>query len=129
PERDASTYRLLQELAVPVVLMERDGGDEFAGLDSVRSDHALGARIAFQRLADLGHRAVALVCADATPTAGWLRAGFDAKRRLFDTRRSEHFAIASVPEYEPAMHARIEEILDRFAARGLTGALVQSDVA
>ena len=129
PERDPSTYRLLQELPVPVVLMERDGGDEFAALDSVRSDHALGARIAFQRLADLGHRAVALVCANTTATAGWLQAGFEAKRSLFETERCEQLAIVSAPEYEPAMQTRMDEILDRFAARGITGALVHSDVA
>ncbi|WP_168211838.1 LacI family DNA-binding transcriptional regulator [Ruania zhangjianzhongii] len=129
PERDPSTYRLLQEQAVPVVLMERDGGDEFTDLDSVRSDHALGARLAFQRLADLGHRAVALVCAESTATAGWLQAGFDTKRPLFDTGRSEHLTIASAPEYEPAMQTRMDEILDRFASRGITGALVHSDVA
>lgn len=129
PERDSSTYRMLQELPVPVVLMERDGGDEFADLDSVRSDHALGARIAFQHLADLGHRAVALVCAESTATAGWLQAGFETKRELFDAGRSEHLAILSAPEYEPEMLARVETILDRFASRGVTGALVHSDVA
>lgn len=128
PERDPSTYRMLQALPVPVVLMERDGGDEFADLDSVRSDHALGARIAFQRLADLGHRAVALVCAESTATAGWLQAGFDTKRELFDADRSERLTTFSAPEYEPEMLARVETILDRFVDRGVTGALVHSDV-
>lgn len=129
PERDDRTYALLAGLDIPVVLMERDGGDRFAALDSVRSDHEFGARLAFGRLADAGHRAVALVCAEHTATAGWLRAGFEDKRHLFDPGCTEQMLIPSAPEYAPELLTRIDEVLDRFCELGITGALVHSDVA
>lgn len=109
--------------------MERDGGDEFASLDCVRSDHEYGARLAFQRLADAGHTRVALVCAENTATAGALRAGFEAKASLFAPDACELMMIPSAPEYAPELVRRIDEVLDRFIARGITGALVHSDVA
>lgn len=127
--RDPRTYEMLRDLPLPVVLMERDGGDEFAMLDSVRSDHVFGARTAFQQLADAGHRAVALVCAEGTPTAGWLHTGFEAKRALFDEGRTARIDIVSAPEYSPELREQIDEVLDRFIELGITGALVHSDVA
>lgn len=129
PDRDPETYEMLREVDVPVVLMERGGGDEFSMFDSVRSDHAFGARLAFQRLAENGHRAVALVAAEETATAGWLKAGFREKLTLFDEARSEILTIPSAPEYAPELLTRSDEILDWFAERGVTGALVHSDVA
>lgn len=128
-EEDPGTYRMLHDLPVPVVLMERDGGDEFTALDSVRSDHAFGARAAFRQLAAGGHRAVALVSAEATATAGWLRRGFDATRDLFDGERSERMSIPSLPEYSPELRGRLAEVLERCLERGITGALVHPDVA
>lgn len=127
--REPATYEMLRDLLLPVVLMERDGGDEFASLDSVRSDHVFGARIAFQKLADVGHRAVALVCAQGTATAGWLYAGFEAKRDLFAPGRAERIDIVSAPEYSPELREQIDQVLDRFIELGITGALVHSDVA
>ncbi|MBY6060158.1 substrate-binding domain-containing protein [Microbacterium esteraromaticum] len=128
PERDPRTYEALREVGSPVVLLERDGGDDFAMLDSVRSDHEFGARLAFQQLADDGHRSVALVSAERTPTAGWLRAGFEAKRGLFDGA-TERMAIPSAPEYAPELQESLDTVLDRFAQLGTTGALVHSDLA
>ncbi|GAB2455882.1 substrate-binding domain-containing protein [Xylanimonas ulmi] len=124
---DAETYRALVDLPLPVVLMERDGGDEYAALDSVRSDHAYGARMAFGRLAGVGHRAVMLVCAERTATAGWLRAGFEATRDQFDV--AERVAIPSAPEFDPELRQRVDEALDRCVELGVTGALVHPDVA
>ncbi|WP_162616522.1 substrate-binding domain-containing protein [Xylanimonas allomyrinae] len=126
---DAATYDLLRDLPLPVVLMERDGGDEYALLDSVRSDHAYGARMAFGRLAGAGHRAVMLVCAEDTATSAWLHAGFEARRELFDPARTERMAIPSAPEYAPELRTRIDEVLDRCAELGVTGAVVHPDVA
>ncbi len=129
PQRNTETYEMLRELSVPVVLMERDGGDEYAILDSVRSDHELGTRLAFRQLAEDGHRHVALVAAEGTATSGWLRAGFESARALFDSGSAEHMSIPSAPEYAPELIERIETVLDRFAERGTTAAVVHSDVA
>lgn len=55
--------------------------------------------LAFQRPAENGHRAVALVAAEETATAGWLKAGFREKLTLFDEARSEILTIPSAPEH------------------------------
>lgn len=127
-QKDPSTFEMLRDLALPVVLMERDGGDQFAMLDCVRSDHAFGARIAFQQLADDGHRAVALV-SETTVTSGWLKDGFEQMQHLFAPGLTENMSIPSAPDYDPALQRRLDEVLDRFVELGITGTLVHSDIA
>lgn len=80
----AATIRWLQELPVPVVLVERRlpalgcGDDTF----HVCTDHAGGAYDAVRHLSALGHEGVALVSRSGGPTAddvriGWTRARAD----------------------------------------------------
>lgn len=126
---DTGTFEMVRDLDIPVVLMERDGLDEFAMLDSVRSDHALGARLAFQQLARDGHRLVALVSAEETASSGLLREGFEQSRVLFEAGGTSAFTVPSAPEYDPELVRRVDSAIDVMAEQGTTGVLVHSDIA
>ncbi|MGN6326689.1 substrate-binding domain-containing protein [Pseudolysinimonas sp.] len=68
---------------VPVVLVERDAAVLFDGeltLDSVRTMHADGARMAVRCLHDAGHRRIALISPDLYSTPE-LRAGYELAAR------------------------------------------------
>lgn len=67
----------LTSLGVPVVLAERNltTGPHLEPMESVATDHALGAALAVRRLAALGHRRVGLMTAD-TVTSRQVRSGW-----------------------------------------------------
>ena len=127
PGGDALLARLAG-LDVPVVLLERTATipPHGAPMESVVSDHALGASIAVHHLASLGHRRIGLAYSQASPTApkvrtGWLSAceelGLDAAPDLSMVNyRDPHLA-----------RRRSDRILDACLAAGTTALLVHSD--
>lgn len=66
-DQSAERAGLLQSLRMPVVLWERDGGENF---DSVLTDHYSGCLEACSYLLDLGHERIALVGGRSTVWAG-----------------------------------------------------------
>src|SRR5664279_3544389 len=77
----AETMEWLASTGIPVVLVERSAtvGPHHAAVESVVSDHALGAALAVRHLASLGHRKLGLVVSRQSPTSphvrrGWLEA-------------------------------------------------------
>ena len=126
PGGDALLARLAG-LDLPVVLLERTATipPHNAPMESVVSDHALGASIAVHHLASLGHRRIGLAYSQASPTApkvrtGWLSAceelGLDAAPDL-----------AMVNYRDPQWRAEVDRILDACLAAGTTALLVHSD--
>jgi DNA-binding LacI/PurR family transcriptional regulator len=125
----AATMDWLVSTGVPVVLVERSAtvGPHHAAVESVVSDHALGAALAVRHLASLGHRKVGLAISRQSPTSphvrrGWLEAadecGFapdETVEVLVPSPRS--------PEWEPAL----DEVLDQCIASGTTALLVHAD--
>jgi DNA-binding LacI/PurR family transcriptional regulator len=128
-EHAQDVIQWLTESGRPSVLVEREAvalpGHE--PVESVRTDHALGAVLAARHLADLGHRRVGLVLSRNSPTSrgiatGWHEAcaelgltagpGFEP---LLPDRRS--------PEFSAAIDATLDTVLDG----GLTALLVHSD--
>ena len=128
-EHAQDVIQWLAESGRPSVLVEREAfvlpGHE--PVESVRSDHALGAVLAARHLAELGHRRVGLVLTRNSPTSrriatGWHEAcaelgltagpGFEP---LLPDRRS--------PEFSAAIDATLDTVLDA----GLTALLVHSD--
>ena len=117
----------LAGLDLPVVLVERTATvpPHHAPMESVVSDHALGASIAVHHLAALGHRRIGLACTRLSPTApkirtGWLAAcedlGLDATVDL------------SVESYrDPQWRTEVDRILDACLASGSTALLMHSD--
>ena len=116
-------------VGIPVVLLERTAtvGAHHAVMESVVTDHALGAAMAVRHLTSLGHRKVGLVLAANSPTRphlrrGWLAAG--AECGLDPAAAVE----AAVPDaHTPNRDAVLDDVLDRCAATGTTALLVHAD--
>lgn len=114
---------------VPAVLMERTATvpPHHEPLESVVSDHALGAAMAVRHLADLGHRRIGLVLSRQSPTArhirtGWLEAGGESGLDLqgaVDERVPDHRS--------PDWAATVDAIIDRCRTTGTTALLVHAD--
>ncbi|MFC7534145.1 substrate-binding domain-containing protein [Actinoplanes sp. GCM10030250] len=132
PRMDAptaqGTIEWLAGTGIPVVLLERTAaaGPHHAVLESVVTDHALGAAMAVRHLASLGHRRVGLVLAENSPTGphvrrGWAEAVADCG--LDTTTVDERVPDAAQPECTAALDA----VLDRTLASGTTALLVHAD--
>jgi len=125
----ADTITWLASTGVPVVLVERSAtvGPHHALVESVVSDHALGAAMAVRHLAALGHRAVGLVTSAQSPTSphvrrGWLEAALECG---FDATTTVN---ASVPVPRSSdWDAALDRILDDCLRTGTTALLVHAD--
>lgn len=133
PRMDAPTavrtMDWLAETGIPVVLLERTGsaGAYQAVLESVVTDHALGAAMAVRHLISLGHRKVGLLLSGNSPTGphlrrGWLEAsvacGLDPAATVE----------ALLPDMRaPDSDAALDDVLDRCQATGTTALLVHAD--
>ncbi|WP_440900399.1 substrate-binding domain-containing protein [Actinosynnema sp.] len=124
----AALVRWLRSAEVPVVLLERDCGDPGPGLlESVVSDHRLGAASAVRHLAELGHRRIGLCASAGSPTAPHLRRGW---RRACEELGLE---LDGVPEAstcdhrDPDWSRQLDALLDRCRDSGTTALLVHSD--
>ncbi|MFV0406560.1 MAG: substrate-binding domain-containing protein [Propioniciclava sp.] len=130
-ETDPTTYDLLLELSIPVVLMERRVGDRYRRLDCVRSDHSFGSRLAIQHLLDAGHQGIALVTFADTPTSRGLVRGFDHLSDELDESRSGTIRMATLglSNATDPVQGRAEAALERCLELGATGVVVHPDVA
>ncbi|MFC5054187.1 DeoR family transcriptional regulator, partial [Saccharothrix xinjiangensis] len=74
----AATIEWLSTIGTPVVLVERvaTAGPHRAVVESVVSDHTLGAAMAVHHLASLGHRKVGVVTSENSPTSPHVRRGW-----------------------------------------------------
>ncbi|MFI1990740.1 substrate-binding domain-containing protein [Actinoplanes sp. NPDC020271] len=125
----ARTVDWLAGTGLPVVLLERTAatGPFHVALESVVTDHALGAAMAVRHLVDLGHRRVGVVLATPSPTRphvhrGWLEAvtelGLDVSATVDE----------QVPDAKsPDCVAALDAVLDRCLATGTTALLVHAD--
>jgi DNA-binding LacI/PurR family transcriptional regulator len=133
PRMDApTTHRTIEWLAstrIPVVLLERTAvaGPHRAVLESVVTDHALGAAMAVRHLVLLGHRKIGVVLAEHSPTRphvrrGWLEATAECGLAV------ETVVDAVVPDARsPDANAALDRTLDRCLATGTTALLVHAD--
>ena len=133
PRMDASTAgRTIEWLAstgIPVVLLERTAtvGPHDDVLESVVTDHALGAAMAVRHLVSLGHRKVGAILAEGSPTRmhvhrGWLDAvaecGIDVEATVD----------ALVPSARSVQwDAALDDAIDRCLATETTAVLVHAD--
>ncbi|MFV0373377.1 substrate-binding domain-containing protein [Microbacterium sp.] len=130
PTTDPTTYDLLAGLDIPAVVMERPVDDAHHMLDCVRSDHGLGARLAFRHLLAAGHESVALITRPATATSRWLEASFDEFADQFDQTRSGIISVAvndATAQYDP-VEERAEAALTQCLEMGATAVLIHPDV-
>lgn len=126
PGGDALLTRL-DALDLPVVLVERTATvpPYHAPMESVVSDHALGASIAVHHLGALGHRRVGLAYSKLSPTAPKVRAGWlTACEELGITGTLD---LPTVNYRDPDWRAEVDRILDACLSSGTTALLVHSD--
>lgn len=128
PTTDA-TLGWLAESGVPTVLVERTAtvGPHHAVLESVVSDHALGAAVAVRHLRSLGHRKVGIALARFSPTSphvlrGWREAAAETGFAPDDTVE------ALLPGLRtPELDAALDAVLDGCLSTGTTALLVHAD--
>lgn len=125
----AETMDWLTSTGIPVVLVERSAtvGPHHAAMESVVSDHALGAALAVRHLASLGHRKVGLVISRQSPTSphvrrGWMEAAAECGLSA-ETTVDAYVPSPQSPEWDAAL----DEILDRCVRTGTTALLVHAD--
>ncbi|WP_436521142.1 substrate-binding domain-containing protein [Actinoplanes sp. HUAS TT8] len=123
------TIDWLAGTGLPVVLLERTAatGPFHVAMESVVTDHALGAAMAVRHLVDLGHRRVGVVLATPSPTRphvhrGWLEAVTELGLDVNATVDLE------IPDaHSPDCGAALDRVLDRCLATGTTALLVHAD--
>ncbi|MGW4640674.1 substrate-binding domain-containing protein [Sphaerisporangium sp. NPDC004334] len=126
-EEGEALVRWLQSAEVPVVLLERAAtvGPLREAMESVVSDHALGAAMAVRHLATLGHRRVGLLTPAQSPTTAHVRRGW---RQACEELGLD---LTDVPDVNAAGDAGraavLDEVLDACLASGTTAMLVHSD--
>ncbi|MEZ3160771.1 substrate-binding domain-containing protein [Microbacterium sp. BWT-B31] len=113
----------------PSVLVERDavllpGG---APVESVTTDHALGAVLAARHLAALGHRRVGLILARDSPTSRKIAAGWQAACAELGLTPTDHFETSLPPRTSPDFSAVVDTALDAALRHSVTALLVHSD--
>ncbi len=130
---DAPTAKLttdwLASLGIPVVLVERSAtvGAHHAVMESVVSDHALGAAMAVRHLASLGHQRTGLVLSRHSPTGphlrrGWLEAAAECG---FDPASTVDAGVPNPGSAE--WDDTVEAIVDQCLSTGTTALLVHAD--
>lgn len=123
---------LLQWLAgsgVPSVLVERDDRLEphHEAVESVRTDHALGALMALRHLADLGHRHLGLVVNGPSPTSRKIAAGWRRAVAELELDATAHFERTIPDRRDPEFDRIVDAILETTLSTGTTALLVHSD--
>lgn len=119
----------LTDAAVPVVLVERSAvvGDHRAAVESVVTDHALGAGMAVHHLASLGHRRIGLATSAQSPHSAHLRRGWwqaCQEHGIADDAAVE----TSLPDRrEPTIEGVLTSLLEDCRRSGTTALLVHAD--
>ncbi|WP_442574604.1 substrate-binding domain-containing protein [Microbacterium sp. F51-2R] len=119
----------LAQAGVPSVLTERDAFllPDRAPVESVTSDHALGAVLAARHLADLGHRKVGLVLSRDSPTSRKIAAGWQAVCDELGLTPTQHFEHLLPDRSSPDFRDAVNASLDRAMQSGTTALLVHPD--
>lgn len=121
--------RWLHEAGLPVVLIERAAavGPYREAMESVVSDHALGAAMAVRHLAVLGHRRVGLMTTISSPTAPHVRAGWRQACAELGLETEGTPQARTVDRRDPDWARALDEVLDACVATGTRAVLVHSD--
>ena len=119
----------LADQDLPSVLVERDAALLPGGtpVETVTTDHALGAILAARHLAELGHRKVGLVISKSSPTSRKIAAGWEAACAELDLTPADHFEQLLPSRSSPEFSQAVDAILDLALKTGVTALLVHSD--
>jgi DNA-binding LacI/PurR family transcriptional regulator len=113
-------------LRVPAVLVDRrvPAGGRLAGLDSARSDHALGGAAAVHHLVGLGHERISLLAQD-NPTSPQVREGYEAAMAACGLPLPPSLNVD--PEDPAGLEAAARSLYRSVAEDGVTAAIVHND--
>lgn len=128
----AETLAWLDSLDIPVVLVEREGAEEVhrTPLESVETDHVLGARMAVRHLAELGHRRIGLVHTLHSPHSAAIRAGWVAELAHLGLPGPDQPGVLEVvvpDKKDPTWDSALDPIPEACRATGTTALLVHAD--
>ncbi|SFC34860.1 DNA-binding transcriptional regulator, LacI/PurR family [Nocardioides terrae] len=125
----ADVVQWLADAPIPAVLVERDAislpGHE--PMESVTTDHALGAGLAARHLAATGHREVGLVLSRFSPTSRKIAAGWHAACTELGLNNPPELDAFLPDRASPEFSDTVNATLDAALAKGVTGLLVHSD--
>ncbi|MEO5535849.1 MAG: substrate-binding domain-containing protein [Pseudolysinimonas sp.] len=128
-EHAQDVIQWLAECGRPSVLVERDAvvlpGHE--PVESVRTDHTLGAVLAARHLAALGHRRVGLVMSRNSPTSRKIADGWHEACAELGLMTTSGFEPLLPDRRSPAFSASVDSTLDDALNSDLTALLVHSD--
>ena len=110
------------------MLVERDAvSPDGAPIESVTTDHALGAMLAARHLASLGHRRVGLVLSRNSPTSRKIAAGWQQAVADLELGPARHVETVLPDRSSPDFTSEVNTALDALMDAGITGLLVHSD--
>jgi DNA-binding LacI/PurR family transcriptional regulator len=121
--------RWLSELDLPVVLLERTvaGAPQDVAMESVVTDHRVGAELAVQHLVGLGHRRIGVALSSHSPHAADLRQGWAAALARCGLGTRDVVDLDLPDRRAPDWQDRIEHVVEAALASGTTALLVHSD--
>lgn len=119
----------LADCGRPSVLVERDAVSlpDGAPVESVTTDHALGAVLAARHLAALGHRRVGLIISRDSPTSRKIISGWQAACAELGLTQSDHFESTLPPRESSDFSAVVDSALDMALSNNVTALVVHSD--
>ncbi|MEU1971568.1 substrate-binding domain-containing protein [Microbacterium sp. NPDC019599] len=124
----ADVVQWLAGCRVPSVLAEREAAlPDGTAVESVTTDHALGAALAARHLAGLGHRKVGLVLSRDSPTSRRIADGWAAASAELDFTPIPNLERFLPPRSSADFSAAVDASLDRALAGGATALLVHAD--
>ncbi|AWZ07988.1 substrate-binding domain-containing protein [Streptomyces sp. ICC4] len=115
---------------MPVVLVERRPERHASACEHVGTDHGYGARLAVRHLLDAGRRRIALVMRGGTPTAPWIKEGYDAAVAEAGPEVSGHALFLDLAEHdagEAAYERAVDAFIEGVRAGRIDAALVHPD--
>jgi DNA-binding LacI/PurR family transcriptional regulator len=119
----------LAECGTPSVLVERNAVllPEGTPVESVTTDHALGAKLAARHLASLGHRKVGLMLSRFSPTSRKIAAGWQDACIELGLTPTDHLEQILPDRRSAEFSAAVDATLETALRTGITALLVHSD--
>jgi DNA-binding LacI/PurR family transcriptional regulator len=123
------TIEWLVTTGIAVVLLERTAtaGPHHEVLESVVTDHALGAAMAVRHLVSLGHKKVGLALVRYSPTGPHLHRGWAEASAEFGFDISDTVDVSVADAREVDRDGTLDAAIDRCLATGTTALLVHAD--
>ncbi|MEV4077505.1 substrate-binding domain-containing protein [Nonomuraea fuscirosea] len=124
PTLSPATQQWVNELDVPVVLVERKAAWSMPAVEQVATDHAYGAYLATCHLARLRHERVALLACESRTTP-WIREGHELAQRALGLPAG---VVRMFPRAAVGAPTEMGEHVGEFLEEGVRAALVHNDV-